>query len=67
MYGLACDGDRGLAGRISKAAFARGLVIETSGAFDEVLKFLPALTIADDELRRGLGIVRESLAAALAG
>ena len=66
MYGLACDRDRGLAGRISKAAFARGLVIETSGAFDEVLKFLPALTITDEELRRGLGIVRESLDAALA-
>lgn len=66
MYGLACDADRGLAGRISKQAFARGLVIETSGAHDEVLKFLPALTISDDELRRGLAIVRESLAAALA-
>ncbi|WP_350347712.1 diaminobutyrate--2-oxoglutarate transaminase [Agromyces sp. G08B096] len=65
MMGLACDADRGLAGRISKAAFARGLVIETSGAFDEVLKFLPALTITEDELRRGLAIVRESLQAAL--
>ncbi|TYL52927.1 diaminobutyrate--2-oxoglutarate transaminase [Agromyces mariniharenae] len=67
MYGLACDGDRTLAGRISKAAFGRGLVIETSGAFDEVLKFLPALTIEEDELRRGLAIVRESLDAVLAG
>ncbi|GAA1525999.1 diaminobutyrate-2-oxoglutarate transaminase [Agromyces terreus] len=66
MYGLACDADRGLAGRISKLAFERGLIIETSGAHDEVLKFLPALTIADDELRRGLAIVRESLAAAIA-
>jgi diaminobutyrate-2-oxoglutarate transaminase len=66
MYGLACDRDRTLAGRISKAAFARGLVIETSGAFDEVLKFLPALTITDEELRRGLAIVRESLDAVLA-
>ncbi|MFK4730452.1 diaminobutyrate--2-oxoglutarate transaminase [Agromyces mediolanus] len=64
MYGLVCELDRGLAGRISKAAFARGLVIETSGAHDEVLKFLPALTISDDELRRGLDIVRESLAEA---
>ncbi|GLU90989.1 MULTISPECIES: diaminobutyrate--2-oxoglutarate transaminase [Agromyces] len=62
MYGLVCELDRGLAGRISKAAFARGLVIETSGAHDEVLKFLPALTITDEELRRGLEIVRESLA-----
>ncbi|ANJ26011.1 diaminobutyrate--2-oxoglutarate transaminase [Agromyces aureus] len=66
MYGLACDADRGLAGRISKQAFTRGLVIETSGAHDEVLKFLPALTISDDELLKGLAIVRESLAVALA-
>ncbi|WP_139417954.1 diaminobutyrate--2-oxoglutarate transaminase [Agromyces laixinhei] len=67
MYGLACDADRTLAGRISKEAFARGLVIETSGAFDEVLKFLPALTITEDELRAGLAIVRESLDTVLAG
>ena len=66
MYGLACDRDRTLAGRISKEAFRRGLIIETSGAFDEVLKFLPALTIADDELARGLAVVRESLDAVLA-
>ncbi|GAA1963810.1 diaminobutyrate--2-oxoglutarate transaminase [Agromyces allii] len=66
MYGLACDADRGLAARISKQAFTRGLVIETSGAHDEVLKFLPALTISEDELLKGLAIVRESLAAALA-
>jgi diaminobutyrate-2-oxoglutarate transaminase len=66
MQGIACDSDRGLAGRISHEAFQRGLVIETSGAFDEVLKFLPALTISEDELARGLGIVRESLAAVLA-
>ncbi|WP_430645036.1 diaminobutyrate--2-oxoglutarate transaminase [Agromyces sp. GXS1127] len=65
--GIACDADRTLAGRVSKAAFERGLVIETSGAHDEVLKFLPALTITEDELRRGLAIVRESLAAVLAG
>jgi diaminobutyrate-2-oxoglutarate transaminase len=66
MMGIACDSDRTLAGRVSKAAFERGLVIETSGAHDEVLKFLPALTITDEELRRGLAIVRESLAAVVA-
>jgi diaminobutyrate-2-oxoglutarate transaminase len=65
MMGIACDADPTLAGRISKAAFERGLVIETSGAFDEVLKFLPALTISEDELRRGLAIVRDSLATVL--
>ncbi|MCI2957562.1 diaminobutyrate--2-oxoglutarate transaminase [Agromyces atrinae] len=66
MYGLVCDGDTSLAGRVSAEAFQRGLVIETSGAFDEVLKFLPALTITADELDRGLAIVRESLDAVLA-
>jgi diaminobutyrate-2-oxoglutarate transaminase len=65
MYGLVCDGDVTLAGRISAEAFTRGLVIETSGAFDQVLKFLPALTITEDELARGLQIVRESLVAVL--
>jgi diaminobutyrate-2-oxoglutarate transaminase len=63
MYGFAVDSDRTLAGRISAEAFRRGLIIETSGAFDEVLKFLPALTITDEELSRGLAIVAESLAA----
>ncbi|BDI21713.1 diaminobutyrate--2-oxoglutarate transaminase [Herbiconiux sp. L3-i23] len=66
MYGFAVDSDRTLARRVSAEAFRRGLVIETSGAFDEVLKFLPALTITEDELRRGLGIVEESLDAVLA-
>jgi diaminobutyrate-2-oxoglutarate transaminase len=66
MFGLACDSDRTLAARISAEAFRRGLVIETSGAHDEVLKFLPALTISEDDLGRGLAIVRESLDAVLA-
>lgn len=66
MYGLASTSHPELAGAVSAAAFQRGLVIETSGARDEVLKFLPALTITDEELLRGLAIVRESLAAVLA-
>jgi diaminobutyrate-2-oxoglutarate transaminase len=65
MYGFAVDSDRTLAGRISAEAFRRGLIIETAGAFDEVLKFLPALTITEDELSRGLAIVAESLTAVL--
>jgi diaminobutyrate-2-oxoglutarate transaminase len=66
FYGLVCDRDPSLAGRVSAEAFRRGLVIETSGANDQVLKFLPALTITEDELARGLEIVRDSLAAVLA-
>lgn len=63
FMGLVCDGDRAWAGRVSAEAFHRGLVIETSGADDQVLKFLPALTITEDELTRGLRVVRESIAA----
>lgn len=66
MYGIASTSHPELAGAVSAAAFERGLVIETSGARDEVLKFLPALTISDDELLQGLAIVRASLAAVLA-
>ncbi len=46
-------------------AFEHGVVIETSGAHDEVLKILPALTIEDDLLLRGLEIIERSVAQVL--
>lgn len=52
----------GLAGETSQEAFKRGLVIETAGANDQVLKFLPSLLIEEDILHEGLGIVRDCLA-----
>lgn len=61
MMGIASVKMPELAGKVSAAAFERGLIIETSGARDEVLKFLPALTITDEELEHGLAIVRECL------
>ncbi|AMB59478.1 diaminobutyrate--2-oxoglutarate transaminase [Microterricola viridarii] len=66
MYGIASTKHPELAGQVSAHAFTLGLVIETSGARDEVLKFLPALTITNEELLAGLAIVRASLAAVLA-
>ncbi|SDK74475.1 diaminobutyrate aminotransferase apoenzyme [Cryobacterium psychrotolerans] len=57
------DGD--LAGRVCAEAFTRGLLMETSGPEGEVMKILPALTITDEELERGLGIIDESVAAVL--
>jgi diaminobutyrate-2-oxoglutarate transaminase len=48
------------AGKIAEQAFANGLIIETSGANDEVLKLLPALTIGDEQLRQGLDILERS-------
>ncbi len=53
----------GLASEASQEAFSRGLVMETAGADDQVLKFLPSLLIEEDILREGLQIVRDSLAA----
>ncbi len=54
-----------LAGRIVAEAFKRGLVIETSGAHDEVVKCLASLTIAEEQLVRGLDILGEAFAAAI--
>ena len=43
----------------------RGVVVETAGRQDEVLKILPALIIPDDELVRGLEIIADSAEDAL--
>ena len=55
--------DPAMAGRISKAAFDRGLVIETCGPDDEVIKCLPPLTISIGNLQAGLDILVESVQA----
>lgn len=52
--------DSGLAGKLSAAAFRRGVILETSGPRDEVAKLMPPLTIEPSVLDRGLSIVRES-------
>jgi diaminobutyrate-2-oxoglutarate transaminase len=49
------------AGLVAKACFARGMVIETAGAHDEVLKLLPPLVITQAELARGLDIIRSAV------
>lgn len=46
-----------LADAVCRAAFERGLLMETSGPDGEVMKVLPALTITDAELDRGLDII----------
>ena len=50
---------------VSHHAFESGLLIETAGPSDEVLKTVPPLTIAPDQLAKGLEIVRESVNAVL--
>lgn len=66
IQGLATSGDSGVANRIAQKAFEHGLVIETSGANDEVLKVLPALTISDEQLKKGLEIIERSVGEVLA-
>ena len=49
-----------LAGAITSAAFERGMIIETSGAHDEVVKVLAPLTIDDGILADGLAILEDA-------
>lgn len=64
IQGLA-TADAGLAGKITSRAFHEGLVIETSGSEDQVIKLLPALTIEEQTLRKGLDILERSVAETL--
>lgn len=56
-----------LAGKITRNAFKKGLIIETSGADDQVVKFLCPLIISDDNLKKGLDIVEQSIKEVCAG
>ena len=83
LLSIACDYDAEVRGRgmiqgihfadpevasaISRQAFQRGLIIETAGPRDEVIKTLPSLTMSDEQLNRGLEILAESTAAVMAG
>lgn len=59
IQGIEFD-DKSLACEISQEAFRHGLVIETAGPQDEVLKALPPLTIDQENLEKGLKILQES-------
>lgn len=51
---------------ITTACFNRGLIIETSGAHDEIVKVLAPLVIDDAVLTRGLDILEEAIRETLA-
>lgn len=54
--------DPGLAARVKSRCFATGLVIETAGADDEVLKVFAPLTTPDEQLRYGLRLLDGAVA-----
>ncbi|GAB4585757.1 diaminobutyrate--2-oxoglutarate transaminase [Nocardia sp. IFM 10818] len=60
VHGIAFD-DASRAGKVSQVAFENGLLVETSGSEDEVVKLLPPLTITDAELDHGLEILAASV------
>lgn len=50
-----------IAGKITSTAFKKGLIIETSGADDHIVKFLCPLVISDESLKRGIDIVEAAI------
>lgn len=54
------------AGAIARRCFELGLIIETCGSDDQVLKLLPALTIPEQVLRDGLAVLGEAVDAGTA-
>ncbi|MFC7288883.1 diaminobutyrate--2-oxoglutarate transaminase [Herminiimonas glaciei] len=64
MQGIACA-DPALADRITSIAFQNGLIIETSGGEDEVVKLLMPLTIEQETMLAGLDILEHAVAEAV--
>lgn len=62
VWGLDFAARPGFAAEISREAFGNNLVIELAGAHDNVVKFLPALTIDEETLREGIAIVDQAIA-----
>ncbi len=66
IFGVECAPAE-LAKAICAEAFDRRLILETCGANDQVVKFLPPLVTDAETLDRGLDIFEEALSAALDG
>lgn len=59
MQGIECkNGD--IASAISRRCFEKGMIIETAGPDDEVVKFFCPLTISESELEQGLQIFEKA-------
>jgi diaminobutyrate-2-oxoglutarate transaminase len=60
FQGISCVSGE-LAGKITHKCFQQGLIIETSGADDQVVKILAALVISDENLKKGLDILERAI------
>src|SRR5690606_11990194 len=59
-------GSGDIAALITSAAFARGLIIKTSGANDEIVKVLAPLVIEDELLAQGLDLLEDCVRGVMA-
>lgn len=64
MTGLAMPSGE-IASQVSAKALAEGLIIETAGPDDEVVKLFCPLTISDEDLGRGLDIIDDAISKAM--
>jgi diaminobutyrate-2-oxoglutarate transaminase len=46
---------------VTSAAFERGLLVETAGPKDEVVKLLPPLTASATEIDQGLALLADAV------
>jgi diaminobutyrate-2-oxoglutarate transaminase len=60
FQGINCVNGR-IAGEITRSAFKKGLIIETSGADDHVVKLMCPLIISDENLKKGIDIVESEI------
>ncbi|HKJ42839.1 MAG TPA: diaminobutyrate--2-oxoglutarate transaminase [Sunxiuqinia sp.] len=60
FQGLNCVNGE-IASAITKRAFQKGLIIETSGADDQIIKLFCPLTIVRENLKKGIDIIEQSV------
>ena len=65
IWGLESITDDTLAARVQELCFDHKLIIETCGSKGQTLKLLPPLVATDQELTRGLNIIKEAYMEAL--
>ena len=66
IWGIDCAAlGSDFAKQISRESFKRGLILERAGREDCVLKILPPLTIDEEDLIKGLSIIRDAFTVVL--
>ncbi|NAW69287.1 diaminobutyrate--2-oxoglutarate transaminase [Vibrio sp. V27_P1S3P104] len=60
MQGIECQNGE-ISNKVARECFRLGMVIETAGPDDEVVKFFCPLTISEDELEQGLNIFQQAV------